>query len=63
MADLSFWCYKNNDYLDYLRIPQVFELYKVAQLSKFKQEIENLDEVMKRTDFKEQQDLEAKSEI
>eukprot|EP01084_Bolivina_argentea_P292916 503714_1 len=55
-GDLSFWCYKCDDYLDHLSISKVFKLYQIAHQSKFKEKIPNLQKLMQRCNFK-QQDL------
>eukprot|EP01084_Bolivina_argentea_P266301 451645_1 len=35
LTDLTFWCYKCNDYLHHLSIHKIFELYKMAHIKKF----------------------------
>merc|ERR1719330_44845 len=35
MADLSFWCYKCDSYLDAYKIPELHELYTAAHVFKF----------------------------
>ena len=61
-GDLSFWCYKCDDYLDHLHMRRIFEFYKIAHISKFKHEINNLEKLMERTDFKQQDELERKQQ-
>ena len=61
-GDLSFWCYGCDDYLDHLHIRRVFELYKIAHVSKFKHEIHNLERLMEETSFAPQDELERQQQ-
>eukprot|EP00486_Rosalina_sp_Unknown_P013850 CAMPEP_0201595522 /NCGR_PEP_ID=MMETSP0190_2-20130828/192500_1 /ASSEMBLY_ACC=CAM_ASM_000263 /TAXON_ID=37353 /ORGANISM="Rosalina sp." /LENGTH=568 /DNA_ID=CAMNT_0048055543 /DNA_START=24 /DNA_END=1730 /DNA_ORIENTATION=- len=59
-GDLSFWCYGCDDYLDHLHIRRIFEFYKTVHVIKFGHEINNIEQLMERTDFTKQDQLEKK---
>ena len=62
-GDLSFWCYKCDDYLDHLHIRRIFEFYKTAHVIKFGHEIANIEKLMERTDFLTQDKLEREQTV
>eukprot|EP00485_Elphidium_margaritaceum_P017982 CAMPEP_0202732694 /NCGR_PEP_ID=MMETSP1385-20130828/187791_1 /ASSEMBLY_ACC=CAM_ASM_000861 /TAXON_ID=933848 /ORGANISM="Elphidium margaritaceum" /LENGTH=642 /DNA_ID=CAMNT_0049399017 /DNA_START=35 /DNA_END=1963 /DNA_ORIENTATION=- len=61
-GDLSFWCYGCDDYLDHLSIQPIFDFYKIAHVSKFKHEIQNLELLLTRTHFDAQNKLQQQQQ-
>ena len=58
VGDLSFWCFGCDSYLNHLTIRRIFEVYSVAHIAKFGEEIPA--QILKDTNFGDEDEEEMK---